>query len=130
MGEDARETTKFAEEVMGGLTGGWGVFGGLSVGAVNDGFLSDGGVAASGASSAVGVPFAGMLQAMVQQTGVLDQKASQAVTGLLNGSGVEIHDAMIASQRAGMAFELALQGRNKEVGGLQRMSVVQFLVFQ
>ncbi len=111
---------------MSGLTGGSGVFGGLSVGAVNDGFLSDAGVAASGASSAVGVPFAGMLQAMVQQTGVLDQKASQAVTGLLNGSGVEIHDAMIATQKADMAFELALQVRNKAVGAYQQMMGMQF----
>src|SRR5260370_27423367 len=112
MREDGRETTKFAEEVMSGLTSGSGVFGGLSVGAVNDGFLSDAGVAASGASSAVGVPFAGMLQAMVQQTGVLDQKASQAVAGLLNGSGVAVHDAGIAPREAACKFGLALAGSN------------------
>jgi flagellar hook-basal body complex protein FliE len=109
---------------MSGLTGGSGVLGGLSVGAVNDGFLSDAGVAASGASSAV--PFAGMLQTMIQQTSVLDQNASQAVTGLLNGSGVEIHDAMIATQKADMAFELALQVRNKAVGAYQQMMGMQF----
>jgi len=38
------------------------------------------------------------------------------VTGYLNGSGVEVHDAMIATQKADMAFELALQVRNKAVG--------------
>jgi flagellar hook-basal body complex protein FliE len=109
-----------------GLTGGSGLLGGLGIGSATDGFLSDAGVVASGAGSAVGVPFAGMLQTMVQQTSVLDQKASQAVTGLLNGSGVEIHDAMIATQKADMAFELALQIRNKAVGAYQQMMGMQF----
>src|SRR5260370_24334459 len=111
---------------MSGLTGGSGVLGGLGVGSINDGFLSDAGVAASGVGSAVGVPFAGMFETMVQQTSALDQKASQAVTGLLNGSGVEIHDAMIATQKADMAFELALQVRNKAVGAYQQMMGMQF----
>jgi flagellar hook-basal body complex protein FliE len=83
---------------------------------------------ADGATAAVssGTPFAGVLQAMVQQTSSLDKKASQAVTGLLNGSGVEIHDAMIATQKADMAFELALQMRNKAVGAYQQMMSMQF----
>jgi flagellar hook-basal body complex protein FliE len=73
-----------------------------------------------------GVPFAGMLQAMVQQTATLDKQATQTVTGLMNGSGVEIHDAMIATQKADMAFELALQMRNKAVGAYQQMMSMQF----
>ena len=76
--------------------------------------------------AAAGVPFAGVLQTMVQQTSALDQKASQAVTGVLNGQGVEIHDAMIATQKADMAFELALQVRNKAVGAYQQMMGMQF----
>jgi flagellar hook-basal body complex protein FliE len=48
------------------------------------------------------------------------------VTGLLNGSGVEVHDAMIATQKADMAFELALQVRNKAVGAYQQMMGMQF----
>jgi flagellar hook-basal body complex protein FliE len=111
---------------MSGLIGGSGMLNGLSVGAVNDGFLSDAGFGAGGSTSPSGVPFAGMLQALVQQTSALDQKASQAVTGLLNGSGVEIHDAMIATQKADMAFELALQVRNKAVGAYQQMMGMQF----
>jgi flagellar hook-basal body complex protein FliE len=111
---------------MSGLTGGSGVFGGLGVGSVTAGFLSDAGVATTSAGSAAGVPFAGMFQTMIQQTSSLDHKASQAVTGLLNGSGVEIHDAMIATQKADMAFELALQVRNKAVGAYQQMMGMQF----
>ena len=78
------------------------------------------------AATSAGMPFAGMLQTMVQQTSALDKKASQAVTGLLTGQGVEIHDAMIATQKADMAFELALQVRNKAVAAYQQMMGMQF----
>lgn len=108
------------------LPGASAVLSGLKVGVVDDGFLSDAGVAAASTGAVAGVPFAGVLKSMVQQTSTLDQKASQAVTGLLNGSGVEIHDAMIATQKASMAFELALQVRNKAVGAYQQMMGMQF----
>ena len=71
-------------------------------------------------------PFSGILQSMVEQTSALDAQASQAVSGLLNGQGVEIHDAMIATEKADMAFELALQVRNKAVGAYQQMMGMQF----
>jgi flagellar hook-basal body complex protein FliE len=73
-----------------------------------------------------GMPFAGMMRTMVEQTSALDQKASQAVTGVINGQGVEIHDAMIATQKAEMGFELALQVRNKAVAAYQQMMNMQF----
>ena len=88
------------------------------------GALSAESAGASGA--AANAPFAGVFRSMVEQTSALDQKASDAVTGLLNGQGVEIHDAMIATQKADMAFELALQVRNKAVGAYQQMMGMQF----
>jgi flagellar hook-basal body complex protein FliE len=109
-----------------GLSGVSAWLSGMKSGAVDDGFLSDAGVTATNTGGATGVPFAGVLQSIVKQTSVLDQKASQAVTGLLNGSGVEIHDAIIATQKADMAFELALQIRNKAVGAYQQMMGMQF----
>jgi flagellar hook-basal body complex protein FliE len=72
------------------------------------------------------MPFAGMFQSMAEQTSALDTKASEAVTGLLSGQGVDIHDAMIATEKADMAFELALQVRNKAVGAYQQMMSMQF----
>ena len=71
-------------------------------------------------------PFSGVLQSLVAQTASLDQQAQKAVTGLLNGSGVEVHEAMIATQKSDMAFELALQVRNKAVGAYQQMMSMQF----
>ena len=111
---------------MVGLAGVSPVMSGINIGGLDDGFLSDAGVAASNAGGSGSVPFAGVLQSMVKETAELDQKASDAVTGLLNGSGVEVHDAMIASQKASMAFELALQVRNKAVGAYQQMMGMQF----
>jgi flagellar hook-basal body complex protein FliE len=85
------------------------------------------GTAATGAGAAgAATPFSGIFQSMVDQTSSLDAKASQAVTGLLSGQGVEIHDAMIATEKADMAFELALQVRNKAVGAYQQMMGMQF----
>ena len=77
-------------------------------------------------STGTGTPFAGMMRAMVEQTSALDQQASQAVAGVMNGQGVEIHDAMIATQKADIAFELALQVRNKAVAAYQQMMNMQF----
>jgi flagellar hook-basal body complex protein FliE len=71
-------------------------------------------------------PFAGVLKSMVEQTATLDRQASQTVSGLLSGQGVDIHQAMIATQKADMAFELALQVRNKAVGAYQQMMGMQF----
>jgi flagellar hook-basal body complex protein FliE len=80
----------------------------------------------TGQNASAGVPFAGLFRSMVEQTSALDQKASEAVTGLLSGQGVEIHDAMIATQKADIAFELALQVRNKAVAAYQQMMGMQF----
>jgi flagellar hook-basal body complex protein FliE len=99
-----------------------GMMTGIQGGAGSAGFLD---TAATAANSS-GTPFAGMFQTMVQQTSALDKKASQAVTGVLTGQGVEIHDAMIATEKADMAFELALQVRNKAVGAYQQMMGMQF----
>ena len=71
-------------------------------------------------------PFAGVMQSLMAQSDALDAKASDAVTGMLNGSGVELHDAMMATQKADMAFELALQVRNKAVSAYQQMMSMQF----
>ncbi len=96
---------------------------------VLQGLDTDNTTAVPGGANAFGtgaVPFSGVLQQMVEQSSALDKKAAQAVTGVLNGSGVEIHDAMIATQKADMAFELALQVRNKAVGAYQSMMAMQF----
>ena len=70
--------------------------------------------------------FSGMLQAAQQQIRATDTAAQQAVTGLLSGQGVEVHEAMVATQKADLTFELALQVRNKAVAAYQQMMGMQF----
>ena|SRR5579883_16343 len=81
---------------------------------------------AAQAEAAPATPFAGVFRSMMSETQALEQKANDAVTGLMNGSGVELHDAMIATQKADMSFELALQVRNKAVAAYQQMMSMQF----
>ncbi len=100
----------------------------IGAGNLDDAFLS---MVSSGASNvttntASPVPFSGVLKAMVQQTNALDEQATKAVTGVMDGQGVDIHDAMIATQKADMAFQLALEVRNKAVGAYQQMMAMQF----
>lgn len=89
---------------------------------------SSAGIAGTGAGQKIPaeVPFGGLFRSMVEQTNRLENQASRAVTGLLSGQGVEIHEAMIATQKADMAFELALQVRNKAVAAYQQMMGMQF----
>src|SRR6476660_6042186 len=100
---------------MAGLTG---VSGSAGLGSTS--------AAASTAANQPTTPFAGMFRSMVEQTNALDQKASETVSGLLSGQGVDIHEAMIATQKADMAFELTLQVRNKAVAAYQQMMGMQF----
>lgn len=106
---------------MTGFLDGFGLVGSVGAKATDAAF---GQMGAYGATA--GVPFDGVLKSMVQQTSALDQEAAQAVTGVMSGQGMDIHDAMIATQKADMAFQLALEVRNKAVGAYQQMMNMQF----
>jgi len=71
-------------------------------------------------------PFAGLFQDAIQNVQQLEDKASTAVQGLLDGSGVDVHTAMIATGDADTAFELSLAVRNKAVGAFQQLMGLQF----
>jgi len=71
-------------------------------------------------------PFADLISDAVGQVKQLDSQATQAVSGLMTGSGVDVHQAMIATQKADAAFELALSVRNKAVQAYQSVIGMQF----
>ncbi|QNI34166.1 flagellar hook-basal body complex protein FliE [Alloacidobacterium dinghuense] len=71
-------------------------------------------------------PFADLFQNAIQNVQQLEDKASTAVQGLLDGSGVDVHTAMIATGDADAAFELSLAVRNKAVGAFQQLMGLQF----
>ena len=71
-------------------------------------------------------PFADLFQNAIENVQQLEDKASTAVQGLLDGSGVDVHTAMIATSDADAAFELSLAVRNKAVGAFQQLMSMQF----
>lgn len=83
-------------------------------------------IAPQGTSPAAGGPFGDFLKSAVTGVDDLQQQASSAVTGMLTGGGVDIHDAMIATQKLDMAFELTLAVRNKAVAAYQQVMGMQF----
>jgi flagellar hook-basal body complex protein FliE len=76
--------------------------------------------------STASAPFSDLLSDAVGQVDQLESQAHAAVTGLMSGSGVDVHEAMIATQKASMAFELALAVRNKAVQAYQQVIGMQF----
>lgn len=78
------------------------------------------------ARSSSSVPFGDLLKSAISGVNSLEQQASTAVSGLVEGSGVDVHDAMIATQKADLAFQLTLAVRNKAVAAYQQVMAMQF----
>jgi flagellar hook-basal body complex protein FliE len=77
-------------------------------------------------SSENAVPFSNLIREAVASEQKLESQASDAAEGLMRGSGVDVHQVMIATQKADVAFELALSVRNKAVAAYQQMMGMQF----
>jgi flagellar hook-basal body complex protein FliE len=84
------------------------------------------GLSSSSGQGAASTPFSDLLTDAVGQVDQLENQAHAAVSGLMTGSGVDVHQAMIAAQKASMAFELALSVRNKAVQAYQQVIGMQF----
>jgi flagellar hook-basal body complex protein FliE len=78
------------------------------------------------AKSTEAAPFSDLLTDSVAEVNSLQDQAATAVKGLMTGSGVDVHQAMIATEKASMAFELALAVRNKAVQAYQQVMSMQF----
>ena len=78
--------------------------------------------AAGGATS----EFSQLLEKAMADTEQLQTNAQQQVSGLLNGSGVDVHSATIAVQKADLSFQLMMQVRNKVVQAYQDISHMTF----
>jgi flagellar hook-basal body complex protein FliE len=83
-------------------------------------------IAQAGGQASAPTPFASLLTDAVGQVNQLEDQARTTVDGLMTGSGVDVHQAMIATQKASMAFELALAVRNKAVQAYQQVMSMQF----
>jgi flagellar hook-basal body complex protein FliE len=94
-----------------------------SVASANPAFKAHVPSAGQGAGPA---PFADLFTDAVGQVGKLESEAHETVSGLMTGTGVDVHTAMIATEKASMAFEMALAVRNKAVQAYQSVIGMQF----
>ena len=77
-------------------------------------------------SQPLAAPFSQLFTDAVNQSTQLEDQARAAVTGLMSGTGVDVHQAMIATEKASMSFEMALAVRNKAVQAYQSVIGMQF----
>lgn len=66
------------------------------------------------------------LEDAMTQVGQLQNEADTRVGQLLTGNGQDVHSAMIAVEKASLAFEMMVQVRNKIVQAYQQVSGMQF----
>ena len=102
----------------------------LRAGATAESHLAGTGIAAvlspAAGAGAAPSPFSDLMTDAIGQVDQLESQARTAVDGLMAGSGVDVHQAMIATEKASMAFELALAVRNKAVQAYQQVIGMQF----
>ncbi len=77
-------------------------------------------------STAAPAPFADLITDAIGSVQSLENEAHTTVAGLMSGAGVDVHQAMIATQKADMAFEMVLAVRNKAVQAYQSVMGMQF----
>lgn len=73
-----------------------------------------------------GAEFGDLLRGSIGTVNELEQQAQKAVEGLMRGNGVDIHQALIAAEKANAAFELTLSMRNKAIQSYQTIMSMQF----
>ena len=84
------------------------------------------GVQAAQATQAVqGVSFGDVLNQFVSEVNDKQIASGQAGNDLLSGKDIPLHQAMIAMQEAGVAFQLMVEVRNKLLEGYQELMRMQ-----
>ena len=80
-------------------------------------------ISTGGASRVAG--FADVLNAAYTRVEASGAEASQAVESFLNGDRQDLHSVAMATQKAGLEFEMMLQVRNKIVNAYQEVMRMQ-----
>ena len=89
--------------------------------------LGVGSGAATQASGATGQhEFMDTLRSAMDQVGALQSEADGRVAQLLTGNGQDVHSAMIAVEKANLAFQMMVQVRNKIVQAYTQISGMPF----
>jgi len=88
--------------------------------------VGEGPGAASGTAAQASGAFLGSLKEAIAKANDVQLEASQAVDKLMTGESQNVHQTMIALQKADVSFQLMMQIRNKIVSAyeeIQRMQV-------
>lgn len=72
-----------------------------------------------------GGAFQDVLSSAIQTVESFGRDATNSVDSFLSGEGEELHTAILATQRAEMAFDLFMQARNKVVNAYQEVMRMQ-----
>nr|MBP7322212.1 flagellar hook-basal body complex protein FliE [Deltaproteobacteria bacterium] len=73
----------------------------------------------------VGVPFSEVLKGSFSEVNRLQAEADQAVQELARGTGKDLHETMIALEKAEVSFKLMMQVRNKIVAAYEEIMRMQ-----
>ncbi|HEY6766713.1 MAG TPA: flagellar hook-basal body complex protein FliE [Candidatus Sulfotelmatobacter sp.] len=82
--------------------------------------------AALSASAPGGSGFIDVLHSAMDDMQQLQGQAEAKVAGVLEGSGADVHTALIAVEKADLSFQLMMQVRNKIISAYQEISRMQF----
>ncbi|MBN4054134.1 flagellar hook-basal body complex protein FliE [Nitrospira defluvii] len=80
---------------------------------------------AAGQSPQSGKAFMETLKESLSQVNHLQKEADLAVTDLVSGKDQEIHQTMIAVEKADVSFQLMMQVRNKILSAYEEISRMQ-----
>ena len=72
------------------------------------------------------ISFGEQLRTAVADVDAQQSEATYKVNGLFEGNDTDVHEAMIAVQKADLSFQLMLQVRNKVVQAYQEIERMQF----
>ena len=70
--------------------------------------------------------FSDVLRSAIDQVEQLQASSDQQAGALLTGERSDVHNVMIAIEKADVAFQLMMQVRNKIVNAYQQVSQMQF----
>jgi flagellar hook-basal body complex protein FliE len=79
----------------------------------------------SSVSSSGGANFENLLGGLVNDVAQRQAAASHAVTGLLSGQNVSLHQAMISMEEANVSFQMMVEVRNRLLDSYQELMRMQ-----
>ena len=90
---------------------------------INNNLLSPSGTSSPGqrTSQTAGDSFGQMLKSSLEQVNRLQNEADTSIDNLANGTQTDIHQTMIAVEKAEVSFELLMQIRNKLIAAYEQI---------